>query len=236
MKAYRHIVYDRPADGVSRITLARPARLNALHAEATDELLHAERTAMEDSDVVVLIYRGAGRAFCAGRDLKEYPNERTRALAWMNEGGWCRPWLLPKVTVAQVHGYAIGGGALLATCCDITITSPDAGISYPEGWMGMDDIDSHPWTWMVGPKRAQDLLITGRRVSGVEAKELGLATEVVDTSRLEGHVLEVAARVVQAERASSGFPSRAKAAIHEETRVRGLSTDQSVLRWASRNS
>jgi enoyl-CoA hydratase len=215
--AYRHITYDMPSDGIARITLQRPERLNAINASMSDELFHAEGVAAEDPAVSVLIYRGSGRSFCAGRDLKDIAAEDGLELEWMNNGGWCRPWLFPKMTIAQVHGHAIGGGALLATCCDITIAREDATFGYPEGYLGMDGMDGHPWIWMLGPKQAKDYLLTGRLFSGSEAASVGLVnTAVPDSDDLEEITLARALRIVEADRRAPGFSRIAKLDINGE--------------------
>lgn len=214
---YKFISYEVSARGIATVTLRRPERLNAINLPMSDELLHAERRACEDPAVRVLVYRGAGRAFCAGRDLDELRADPTLELEWMAAGGWCRPWMLPKITVAAVHGHAIGGGALLATMCDLTVAAPDAVFGYPEGAKGMGDINAHPWILLLGPKRAKDVLITGRVFGAKEAKHLGLVTTVVPEGQdLDVAVNELAERIATADENVPGFTGRAKAHINAE--------------------
>jgi enoyl-CoA hydratase/carnithine racemase len=208
--AYRYIDYDHPTVGVARITLRRPDRLNAINADTSDELLDAEELAATDPAVVVLIYRGSGRAFCAGRDLKDMDHERDRRLEWMDRGGWSRPWSFSKLTIAQVHGYAIGGGALLATSCDITFASTDASFGYPEARLGMGDLIGHPWLQLVGAKRAKSLLISGRTITAAEAVQMGLATQECRVDELEQLVTAHARLVVECEQERRGSVSKFK--------------------------
>jgi enoyl-CoA hydratase/carnithine racemase len=215
--SYEFIDVQVSSRGVATITLRRPDRLNAINLPMSDELLDAERRACEDPAVRVLVYRGAGRAFCAGRDLDELQADPAPELAWMAAGGWCRPWMLPKITVAAVHGYAVGGGALLATLCDFTVAEPDAVFGYPEGARGMGDIDAHPWIWLLGPKRAKDVLITGRLFGAKEAEQLGLVTTVLaDGQDLDTAANELAEHIAAADENAPGFTVRAKAHINGE--------------------
>jgi enoyl-CoA hydratase/carnithine racemase len=214
---YQFIDVQVSSRGVATITLRRPDRLNAINLPMSDELLDAEQRACEDPAVRVLVYRGAGRAFCAGRDLGELQADAAPELAWMAAGGWCRAWMLPKITVAAVRGYAVGGGALLATLCDFTLASPDAVFGYPEGAKGMGDIGAHPWIWLLGPKRAKDVLITGRLFSAKEAEQLGLVTTVLaDGQDLETAANELAEQIAAADENAPGFTARAKAQINGE--------------------
>jgi enoyl-CoA hydratase/carnithine racemase len=212
-----HVHVDAPARGVARITLARPDRHNAVNAAMGDDLLAAERHLVDDPAVHVILYRGDGPSFCTGRDLKDYPGERDRTIQWIEEGSWCRPWRIPKVTIAQVHGYAIGGGALMATLCDITVAAPDARFAYPELRMGMEGADSHPWVHLIGAKRAKSLLLTGRQFSAAEAWTLGLISEVApSTESLEETALERATQVAEMEAKLPGSSGLAKLDVNAE--------------------
>jgi enoyl-CoA hydratase len=204
-------------DGVAYITLNRPGRLNAVHAAMSEELLDAEERVLADPSVKVLIYRGAGRAFCSGRDLKEMASEQDQQLKWMAEGGWCRPWSFPKVTIAAVHGHAVGGGALLATSCDVTIAAEDAVFGYPEGYLGMGAMDGHPWIWLLGPKLAKDYLLTGRLFDAREAERVGLVNTVVGPDEdLDFVVRQRAERIVEAEARAPGFSTLTKLSVNME--------------------
>jgi enoyl-CoA hydratase/carnithine racemase len=215
MKTFQSVTYDLPASGVARITLNRPARHNALNAQATDELLEAENLAMADPGVVVLIYRGAGRSFCSGRDLTDYAKEQHLQLEWMRLGGWCRPWMLPKPTIAAVQGHAVGGGALLATMCDITVATHDASISYPEIYLGMEEeLAPHPWILLVGAKRAKELLMSGRAIDGATAYSIGLVNQLSSAPRLTRDVTDLAERLVTADTNRPGSLSEQKATIN----------------------
>ena len=156
------IIYDKPEEGIARITLNRAEALNALTLPMLDEIHAAAAEAAEDSDVAVLIYRGMGRAFCVGRDFKYSGELQTEDpegwFAWRRRYRDFGPqtWTHPKATIAQVQGYALGGGHSIAAGCDITIASEDARFGYPEQRYGQLAGEWHVWNWIMGPKKTKE--------------------------------------------------------------------------------
>lgn len=226
MTDYQFIVYDKPQDGVARITLDRPESLNAMNRGLIHEVYVAAAEAAADDDVVVLLYRGAGRAFCVGRDFKEvakYEQEhhdgtrswRSDASTYTPWRGWgLETWLYPKATIAQVHGYALGGGEWLAAYCDITIASEDAVFGFPEGrWGGLIG-GRHHWNWLIGPKLTKEYLLTDRNMSAADALQAGLVNHVVPRDKLESTALGIAQDIVANERRVPGFVRANKGAIN----------------------
>jgi enoyl-CoA hydratase/carnithine racemase len=223
---YEFIVYDKPAEGVARITLNRPESMNAMNQGLIADVYDAADEAANDEDIAVLIYRGEGRAFCAGRDFKEVARfeqeKHDGTVSWRKNTagrrdwrGWgLQTWLFPKATIAQVHGPALGGGEWLAAYCDITVASEDATLGFPEGRWGILSGGFHHWNWLIGPKATKKYILTGRNISAVDALRLGLVQDVVPRAELEGTVLGIAQDIVANERRAPGFVRANKGAIN----------------------
>jgi enoyl-CoA hydratase/carnithine racemase len=182
-----------------RLTLNRPAKLNAISRELREALTAAVEDAANDPETRVIVIAGAGRAFCAGYDL----SEEQPADAW----GWreilaedvaatLEIWRCPKPVIAQVHGYALAGGLELAMACDLVIAAEDAQVGEPEIRFG-----SAPVTllmpYLVGQKKTRELLFTGDLVDGVEAARIGLVSRAVPADRLEAEVDALADRLAR---------------------------------------
>lgn len=185
-------------DGVRTITLNRPERRNAMTPEMQEELI----AAMEDaaaSDCRVLVFTGAGEAFCAGLDLSALQgmNDKSAAEHTADAVRIARMFRalyeLPKPTIAVVQGAAIAGGTGLATICDFTLAAPGAKFAYTEVRIGfVPALVSAFLTLQIGDKRARDLLLTGRVFTGEEALRLGLVNEVVALEELGARARELA--------------------------------------------
>jgi enoyl-CoA hydratase len=209
--SYEHIVYDIPIDGVARITLNRPEVLNAHHLPMLEEIYAAADAAEKDNDIAVLVYRGEGRAFCAGRDFKYsgqlQADDPDGWFAWRTryKGFGDYTWQYPKATISQVHGYALGGGHNLAVACDITIAATDAKFGYPEARYGIMSGGRHVWNWLMGPKKTKEYLFTGRLFGAEEAMQFGLINQVVAREELEDVVIGMAKDIVAIERKHPGY-------------------------------
>ena len=148
--------------------------------------------------------RGAGPCFSAGYDLSadnrvdqpyhsaSGPGQWSRHVV----EGWFSIWDLAKPVVAQVHGYCLAGGTELATACDIVYVADDAQIGYPPvRLMSPPDMQYHPW--LVGMRRAMELMLTGDAMSGREAAEWGFATRSFPLEELEQRTLDFAERAAK---------------------------------------
>lgn len=182
------------ADGpVARLVINRPERRNAL----TWELVGAMRGALADADadpaVRVVVLSGAGdRAFCAGADLSGMAGGDSVALHEARgqlAGLFGDLWSIGKPTLASVRGFALAGGFGLALSCDLVVAADDAIFGAPE-------IDVGLWPFMITvpmvrampPKRALELMLTGRRVDAAEAAAIGFVTSVVPAAELDAAV------------------------------------------------
>jgi enoyl-CoA hydratase/carnithine racemase len=185
------------ADGVLTLTIDREERRNALSPEVLSGLLNGVRGAGDDVRVVVVT--GAGeKAFCAGADLGAFDESATQLELHERRGG-LRELILairdcPKPVVARVQGLALAGGLGLMLACDVVVASESATFGTPEVDIGL-------WPFMVGalvarhvsPKRALDLMLTGRRIDAATALDWGLVSRVVPAAALDATVAEVAA-------------------------------------------
>jgi methylglutaconyl-CoA hydratase len=179
---------------IATLTLNRPEARNALSIELLGAMHDCLDDVQDRDDVVVLLVTGAGRAFCAGMDLKAVtsdeglkagePLKLLSALADFT----LRLRALPTITVAKVNGAAIGGGCGLATVCDIAITHADSKMGFPEVDLGVCPAVVAPWlVRRVGAGRARHVLLSGGVFSGQRAFELGIVDRLVPTAAdLEG--------------------------------------------------
>jgi enoyl-CoA hydratase len=182
-----------------RLTLNRPAKLNAISRELRVALSEALDAAVADPAVRVIVIAGAGRAFCAGYDLSE--GQPADAWGWRevlaeDVAATLAIWRCPKPVIAQVHGYALAGGLELAMACDLVVAAEDAQVGEPEIRFG-----SAPVTllmpYLVGQKKTRELLFTGDLVDGVEAARIGLVNRAVPGDRLEAEVDALADRLAR---------------------------------------
>jgi enoyl-CoA hydratase len=211
--AYESVLYEKDGE-VASIILNRPEKLNAFDFPGQggiyDDFYAALEEASDDDEVKVVIIKAAGRSFCAGHDLNTVgfvygmgtgqpgeprANQRIRLKVdrkWME--GHLKILLCPKITIAQVHGHCVGEGTVMMECCDFAIAAEDAQISHAEQRLGFSGsgINIVPLYFTVGLKRARDLLLTGRTITGKEAEEIGLVTKAIPADQLEEAVAQKA--------------------------------------------
>jgi enoyl-CoA hydratase len=201
---YDLVLLDDPAPGVRRITLNRPEKRNALNHPLRGQLLQALREGDADDAVRVQIVRGAGPSFSAGYDLGGgNEGEEMPFYTPAGEGQWPRHvteswmsiWDLAKPVIAQVHGYCLAGGSELATGCDLVYVAEDAQMGYPAVRFGVPDMHFH--AWLLGMRKAMEMMMTGDSISGVEAVELGWANRAFPVEELDARVVEIATRIAK---------------------------------------
>lgn len=187
------------ADGVLTLTINRPERRNALSWPVITGLRDAVRDAKTDADVRVVVITGAGeKAFCAGADLGGMADNASYAEVHDARGELARLFLdlydLGKPTMAKVRGFCLAGGFGLALACDLVIAADDAKFATPEINVGLwPYMITVPLTRSMPPKKALELMMTGRRFDAAEADRLGLLTRVVPVDELDAAVDETAA-------------------------------------------
>src|SRR5580692_2621719 len=199
------IAYD---SGIATVTLNRPEKRNAVSFELVAELMKA-MAEIEASPAGVVLFTGAGKAFCAGLDLDELKSllgktheENVKDSATM-AALFRRLYDFPKPTIAAVNGAAVAGGTGLATMCDFTLAAPDAKFGYTEVRIGfVPAIVSTFLLRQVGEKQARDLLLTGRIFGAEEAVRMGLVGEIVPPENLMARARELAALLMENSSAS----------------------------------
>jgi len=224
-KSYAFILYE-VRDGIAFLTLNRPEKLNAFHLPMYHEIRAAFDAAAADPAVRVVLVRGAGRAFCAGRDFKFSADlqEQDGVSAWRREyklfGG--STWFHPKLTVAQVQGYALGGGASLCLFCDLTFAAEGTRFGYPETRHGIAS-KTMVWPWTLGAKIAKEVVASGRMIGAEECRHLHLINDVVPPEQLAERT-ESVARAIAA--APPGVPELVKRQVNWALRDQGRVTQQ----------
>lgn len=184
---------------VARLTLERPDALNALNRDVAAALEDSLKRLDRSKLIVVVIVSGRGRAFCAGNDIAEMPalkpaEAKTLSRRWQRIMD--RFARLPQVTIAAVHGYALGGGCMLAAAQDLRIADTSARFGLPEVTLGFNpSYGIARLLDVAGGGPARDLLLTGRTVDAAEALRIGLVTRVVPDGTLDRAAAELAAGI-----------------------------------------
>ncbi len=206
------------APGILELSIDRPEALNALNLATLRELKETLQEIARDSSVRVLILRGAGeKAFVAGADIREMQAMNRAEATEFSRLGHAVCLLLeqmPKVTIAAVHGFALGGGTELALSCDFIMASEKAQFGLPEVSLGVIPGFGGTMRLMkaIGISRAKELVFTGDRIRAQEAKDLGLIRAVHPQ---EGFFAEVEAAAHRVARNSPVAVSAAKGLMNE---------------------
>jgi len=181
------------------VTLNRPERRNALTIELLVELTAALENASSDPEKRVLLLRGAGQAFCAGLDLQETTVvEKAHRSAEMVAKTLLAISQTRLITIAQVHGAAVAGGAGLMSACDFVVAAERTKIGYPETKRGL--VAGLVLTFLRRQLRERDireLLFTGDLISAEHAREIGLVNRVVPPNELENETQKIITAVLQ---------------------------------------
>jgi 2-ketocyclohexanecarboxyl-CoA hydrolase len=228
MADYKDILYEVGENAV-RITINRPEVMNAFRLQTVEEMIHAFQKANEERSVNTVVLAGAGeKAFCTGGDQKAHLSEDglygprgTVGLPIEELQSAIRD--LRKVSIARVQGFAIGGGNVFATLCDLTIASdkaifgqvgPKVG-SVDPGW-GTALLARH-----VGEKKAREIWFLCRRYTALEARDMGLVNKVVPPEQLDAEVESWAADINQMSPTALAIAKRSFNADSES--IRGIS-------------
>ncbi len=188
----QHVVY---------VTLNRPTALNALNTPLRRDLKQCFTDLQADPGVRVVVITGAGRAFCAGADIKEWREptsvvedreDRLRLNFWQAMSRCEAP------IIAAINGYALGGGCELAMCCDMRVASDQAHLGLTEVTLGIipGGGGTQRLPRLVGRGKAFELILTGRHIAAPEALRLGLVEQVVPHDQLKLAVEDLAQTIV----------------------------------------
>jgi enoyl-CoA hydratase len=190
------------ADGkVGIVTLDRPEKLNALTMEMRLALETILKRADEDQGTSVIVLRGEGRSFCVGFDVggghqRPWRHDAVKYHERLSTSLRClmTPWTLRKPVIASVQGHALGAGCELAMFCDLTIAADDAVFGEPEILFSQVG-PALLMPFIVGPKRARELIYFGDKIDAKRALELGLINRVVAPAELRAATMKYAKRL-----------------------------------------
>jgi enoyl-CoA hydratase/carnithine racemase len=186
----------RVADGVAWLTIERPEARNALNAAVRAGLFAGVRRFNDDDDAKVLVLTGAGeKAFCAGGDLKEMAGEALKVPPPDFVPQFGRNIEVAKPTIAAVNGVAWAGGFLLTQCCDLCIAADTATFAISEVKVGRGAPWAAPLSWLIPPRIALQILLTGDPITAQRGYEIGLVNDVVPLPDLRSRVQELAGRI-----------------------------------------
>jgi enoyl-CoA hydratase / 3-hydroxyacyl-CoA dehydrogenase len=187
-------IFVEKLDGrVAKVVINRP-KLNLLNAEVLDGLDRILTELWNDNEVVVVILTGTGGVFSAGADLTQFFNSSLAFVEFSRKGERILKRIaeFPKLMVAVVKGYALGGGLELAMSCDLRLATEDAKLGLPEvtrglvpGWSGTQKMAR-----LIGLSRASALVLTGERISGKQAYEIGLVNRLVPAGDPDEYALQ----------------------------------------------
>lgn len=191
-------------DGIAIVTINRPEVRNAVNRATSQALASAFRRFDDDASLAVAILTGASGTFCAGADLKAIATGEGNRVTRDGDGPLgCTRMLLGKPAIAAVEGHAVAGGLELALWCDLRVAARDAVFAVYCRRFGVPLVDGGTVRLprLIGMSNALDMILTGRGVSGDEARMMGLANRVVEP----GKALEAA---IELARELMAFPQR----------------------------
>jgi enoyl-CoA hydratase/carnithine racemase len=202
---YETLACDTPRPGVARITLNRPAQMNAYNARMTAELQAAVAAFRDDDGLKALLLTGAGeRAFCTGGDISGGDPEHSRTVREqpMGHGREMRDGMqavvlalrrLDKPSMAMIRGYAVAGGLALALACDLRLAAASARLGDTSNKVGLLPDEGGAWLFphAMGLDRALKMTLLSEVYDAATAERLGLVTEVVEDERLEARALDL---------------------------------------------
>jgi enoyl-CoA hydratase len=228
------VLFDLVDDGrVAVVTLNRPDRCNAYDVAMRDALYAALTAVRDDPGVRALVLCGNGPAFSTGGDVAEFGSApspvRAREVRWLRDV-WGTLWALPAITIAAVHGYAIGGGFEMALLCDQCIAATDARFALPETGLGMIPGVAGTQTLprLIGIGRALHYTLTGAWMDAQEARASGLVARVVPRRALLPTALATAGAVADL---APGVAARLKRAVNDGAELslsRGLALESAL--------
>lgn len=210
------VIYAKDPKGVVRVTLNRPERRNAQDLQLLYDLREAFDRASQDDDVKVIVLAGAGDHFSSGHDLAGDSGKDIREFSMVGtwagfdlpgaEGLMAREREIyidltkrlrdcPKPTIAEVHGWCIAGGLMLAWACDLIIASDDARFSDPVLDLGVAGVEYFAHPWELGVRKAKEFLFLGEPIDAPEAHRIGMVNRVVKREDLSNSVTEIARKI-----------------------------------------
>ncbi|MFS0865706.1 enoyl-CoA hydratase-related protein [Microbacterium sp. 179-B 1A2 NHS] len=217
---------------VGWITLNRPEALNALNAQVMHDVVAAAEAFDADQGIGAIVLTGGERAFAAGADIKEMADLTGPEMVMSDHfGQWHRFAAVRTPVIAAVAGYALGGGCELAMMCDIILAAETAAFGQPEITLGV--IPGMGGTQRlvraIGPYKAADLILTGRRMDAAEAERAGLVSRVVPADQLLAEAQQTADAIASKSLPSLYAATAALDAAQESSLAEGLRFERAVF-------
>ncbi len=194
-------VLSTRSHGVRTITLNRPSALNAMNAELVEAVVKAFEAANADPETRAIIFTGAGRAFCAGADLKEKRDgqspEQARANTERLQQVTREMILGDRLIIGAINGWAVGGGFEWAIGCDLPIWAQSARAFFPEVEWGLFVTGGATAILpaLIGPAKTKEMMLLGKRYTAAELLDLGVAWRVVPDEQLMSEAQAVSNRI-----------------------------------------
>jgi len=200
MSGFKTLIYEKK-DNIASVTLNRPQVLNIYNIQMRDDLFEVLGAIKNDSEVRVAIFKGAGeKAFCAGADLSEFltaPSPTFAREVRFERDVWGLFLSIPQPLIAALHGYVLGSGIEIASCCDLRIASENVRFGLPEVGLGIIPAAGGTQTLprIVGRARALEMLLTNRWIGGEEAFRFGLVNRLVSKEKLHQTAEQMAKKI-----------------------------------------
>ena len=232
---YLKLIKDGP---IARVIFNRPESLNALNIGLMTEIENVSRSFLVDESVRVVIFSGEGKHFTAGSDLKQARvKDESMLMRRRNSGLGARMIKaiqeINQVTIAAIHGVALGGGACITTACDFRIGSDDCLIGYPEVNLGINLMwQSLPLcVHLVGPARAKRMIMLGQKEDASTLLEWGFLDEVVPKAELEAASMALAEQYARQPPIAVQMIKQSVDAVSNQmdAAVMHMDTDQNIL-------
>src|SRR5947207_7914253 len=221
---------ERGDDGVAVLRLDRPPA-NALSTAVLGEIADAARGLVADPPGAVIV-TGGDKIFAAGADIAEFggPEEAARISGHFREA-FDAVAEIPRMTIAAVAGYALGGGCELALACDMRVAADSAIFGQPEVLLGIipGAGGTQRLTRLVGPARAKDIILSGRRIKAQEALAIGLCDRIFPAAVLQAEARAMALSFATGAVAAHALAKRAIDAAFDGTLADGLSVEQELF-------
>lgn len=226
--AYKYITIERK-EHIAVVTLNRPEKLNALSVDLMKEIEKVTEEFQEDIDTRVVIFKGEGKHFSAGRDLGDTYQQPTSVLGIqrsMNIGPRMirKLFEMDQITIAAIHGSAVGGAACIVSALDFRIGTNDCTIGYPEAGLGM----SLSWislplcVHLIGPARAKKMVILAQKINAQTLLDWGFLDEIATKNNLMERAYQMA-------KAYAAMPPIAAQMIKKSVNAISSALDQAIM-------
>ena len=203
------VVLSNVTGKIARLTFNRPDKLNALSKDLLVESIDLLTQWSRDSSIGAVVVTGAGRAFCAGGDLREIASIPPRRFTALQNAVAANIRKAPQCVIAAVNGAAIGGGAALALACDVRLASPDAVFRFAFPGLAAADMGvARLLPRTVGLGRATEWLLTGREIPAAEALAAGLVSRLLPRELLVAEARAMALRISSGSREALAVTKR----------------------------